>query len=261
MAVTLVADALEAHLALVGRLDEPGKQRMRAERLGLELGMKLDGQVPGMAGELDDLDELPIERPADNLEAAIEERLLILAVELVAMAMALVDDLLAVEAPGQGVGRQPAGVAAKAHRPTEVVDPEQVPQLVDDLVGGILGDLGRIGPFDAGDVAGEFDDGPLEPIANPEVRDPVGAGIFGGGDHAAAAAIAKPGGHQDTDGRGQPRQALLGFERLGFDILEPDFEPVLEPAVVQGFVDALVGVLVLDVLADEVDRRPRRADS
>src|SRR6185436_12853883 len=34
-------DALQRHFSLVRRLDKPGKQRMRAERLGLELGVEL----------------------------------------------------------------------------------------------------------------------------------------------------------------------------------------------------------------------------
>ena len=62
-------DALHRHLALVGRLDEAGEQRMRAQRLGLELRMELHRQEPRMAGQLDDLDELAVERPADDAQA------------------------------------------------------------------------------------------------------------------------------------------------------------------------------------------------
>ena len=38
------------------RADEPAEQRMRLERLGLEFGMELAAQVPGMSGHLADLD-------------------------------------------------------------------------------------------------------------------------------------------------------------------------------------------------------------
>ena len=53
-------------LVLMARLDERGKQRMRARGLRLEFGVELDGQVPGMARELRDLDAITI------MEAATE---------------------------------------------------------------------------------------------------------------------------------------------------------------------------------------------
>src|SRR6185437_1250196 len=68
-------DALQAHLSLVGGLDEPREERMRAQRLRLELRMELHGDIPGVARQLDDLDELAVERSAHDLQAAIEQRL------------------------------------------------------------------------------------------------------------------------------------------------------------------------------------------
>src|SRR5688572_12309977 len=40
-------DALQRHLATIGRFDETGKQRMRPQRLRSELGMELHGYEPG----------------------------------------------------------------------------------------------------------------------------------------------------------------------------------------------------------------------
>ena len=45
-------------LVLVRRVDERRKQRMRVRRLGLEFGMELDRDVPRMARQLGNLDEL-----------------------------------------------------------------------------------------------------------------------------------------------------------------------------------------------------------
>src|SRR4051794_34453078 len=50
------------HLVLVARADEAGEQRMRLERLRLELRVELHGDVPGMRRYLDDLDKLAVER-------------------------------------------------------------------------------------------------------------------------------------------------------------------------------------------------------
>ena len=58
-----------ASLCAMARLDEAGEQRVRLERLRLELGMELHGDVPRMRRQLDDLDELAVVRPADDLAA------------------------------------------------------------------------------------------------------------------------------------------------------------------------------------------------
>ena len=84
-------------LPLVAGFDESSEQRVRRERLRFELRMELDRDVPGMRRQLDDLDEFPVERPADDLQPLIRQRLLVEAVEFVPMPVALVDDRLAVE--------------------------------------------------------------------------------------------------------------------------------------------------------------------
>src|SRR5262249_53190987 len=98
--------ALGRHLALVSSLDESSEQRMRAQRLRFEFRVELNSQIPGMPWQLDDLHELPVERAADDTQPAFDERLLIEAIELVPVAVALVDDFLAVEPEGQRIGRQ-----------------------------------------------------------------------------------------------------------------------------------------------------------
>ena len=77
--------------------DEPGEQGMRLERLRFELGVELHRDVPGVGRELDNLDELTVERPASDLESLLGQRLLVEAVELVAMAVPLLNHILAVE--------------------------------------------------------------------------------------------------------------------------------------------------------------------
>ena len=71
IAVTFVAMPCSRHLALVGRFDEARKQRMRTQRLRLELRMELHRQIPGMAGQLDDFDELAVERSADDAQPGV----------------------------------------------------------------------------------------------------------------------------------------------------------------------------------------------
>src|SRR5689334_17084155 len=89
--------AQQAVLVLAGGVDEPGEQRMWLLRLALELRMELHRHVPRMVRQLDDLDELPVERAAHHLQPLVRQRLLVEAVELVAMAMTLVDDVGAIQ--------------------------------------------------------------------------------------------------------------------------------------------------------------------
>ena len=49
--------------------DEVSKKRVRIERLGAELWMKLDGDKPRMFGQLDRLDELAIRGPSGEEQA------------------------------------------------------------------------------------------------------------------------------------------------------------------------------------------------
>src|SRR5882762_9941466 len=71
------------------RADEGKEERMRGQRLGLEFGMELAAEEPGMLRRFDDLDVLAVGRAAGDAESGIGERLFVLAVELVAVAVAL----------------------------------------------------------------------------------------------------------------------------------------------------------------------------
>ena len=87
----VTADAAPVLCAVAAASTNAGEQRMRPRRLRLELGMELHGEVPRMAGQLGDLDELAVGRSARDPQAVLGERPLVQAVELVAVAMALVD--------------------------------------------------------------------------------------------------------------------------------------------------------------------------
>ena len=71
--------------------------------------------------------------------------------------------------------------------------------------------------------------------------------------HAARAAIAEAAGHQDALRAVEQRLAAFLLERFGLDPVHVHLQPVLEAAVHQRFVQALVRILEPDVLADDVD--------
>ena len=215
--------------------------------------MELHGDVPRMTGQLGDLDELAVRRSTRDAHALFRERRLVEAVELETMAMALVNQVGAVDLAGERVRRQLAGVAAQAHRAAELVDAKQVAQLVDHFVRRRFIHFGGVGALQAADVAGVLDRRPLEAVADPEERDAVQARVLGGLHHAARAA--RPEAARDEDRRRafeQARAALL-LERFGFHPLNVDPHPVGKATVIQRLVQRLVGILIAGVLADDVN--------
>ena len=78
-------------LVAVARADEAGEQRVRAQRLRLELGVELHGDEPRVAGQFGDLDELAVGRLARDPQAVRGEDRLVGRVELVAVAVPLED--------------------------------------------------------------------------------------------------------------------------------------------------------------------------
>ena len=114
--------------------------------------------------------------------------------------------------------------------------------------------LGGIGVRQARHVARELDGRPLEPVADAEVRNAPLARDLGRLHHAARAAVAEPARHEDAVGIVEQRRAAWLLERFGLDPFEIDLQPMREAAVIERFVEALVGILVADVLADDVDR-------
>ncbi len=66
--------------------------------------------------------------------------------------------------------------------------------------------------------------------------------------------LPNPPGHQNAVGVVEQARPARLLERLGFDPLDVHLDAMREAAVIERLVEALVGILVPDVLADDVDR-------
>ena len=89
---------------------------------GAELRVELAGGEVGVVLELDQFDQATIGGSAADLIARFEKKVAVGIVEFVAVAVAFVDHLLAVETLGHGARSQPAGVDAQAHRAAQIDD-------------------------------------------------------------------------------------------------------------------------------------------
>ena len=230
----------------------------------LELGVELHAHVPRVhrLRQLDHLGQLLALGDRGDHEAGVLQALQVLLVGLVAVAVALGDDV-AIDAVRDGAGLDVRALRAQAHRAAEVgvgIAPLDravgVLPLVDqgdDRVLGVRLELGGVGIGQAGHVAGVLDGGDLHAQADAQVRDAVLAGVLCGDDLALDATLAEAAGHED---RVVLRQLVggCGRQRLGVDILDVDLDVVVHAGVAQRLVERLVRVRQLGVLAGHRDR-------
>jgi hypothetical protein len=105
-----------------------------------------------------------------------------------------------------------------------------------------------------GHVTGELAHRHLHAQADAQVRDPPLARDLDRADLALDPAPAEPARHEDPVRAGQqPDRLVLGRDVLRVDPVDVDAPAVEEAAVAQRFGDGQVGVLELDVLADDRD--------
>ena len=90
---------------------------------GLELRVELHAQEPGVALQLYHLHQQAVGRDARDDHAVGAEGLAVVVVELVAVAVALEDDLFLVGLGRQAAGDQAAGIGPQAHGATLAVMP------------------------------------------------------------------------------------------------------------------------------------------
>ena len=136
----------------------------------LNSGWYCEATKKGWSGQLDHLDETVVGRRAAEDQAGVLQPLAQVVVHLVAVAVALVDDGLAVDLAGARALVQLHRVGAQAHRAAHVAHFLLLGQEVDHREGRLGVELGRVGPVHAGHVAGELGHGDLHAEADAEVR-------------------------------------------------------------------------------------------
>ncbi len=177
----------------------------------------------------------------------------VVVVELIAVAVALGDQLLAVALHHLGAGLDLAGIAAQPKGAALVDVLVLVGHEVDDLVQAVLVKLAGVGVLNAAHVPAELDHSDLHPQADAQVGHVVFPGVFAGQDHALNAPAAKPAGDDDAVDAPQPGSDVLGGEVLGIHPVDLHFGAVVIPGVAQGFHHREVGVVELHILAHQGD--------
>src|SRR5882757_8612109 len=141
---------------LISSPNKRPKQRMRLQRLRLELRMKLAPDKMWMLRNLDHFNVSPIRSRSRNPQPASNHRVFVFAIELVTMPMALADFSLAIDLVSQCASLNFARPSAETHRPTQFLNAAQLAQLVNHSMWSSLIKLAGISIRQPANVAREF---------------------------------------------------------------------------------------------------------
>ena len=123
--------------------------------------MELAADEPGMILDFNDFDKAIVRRRARNHQASFAELRSVFIVEFPAVAMAFVNEVLAVYIEGLCVLFQLAGIYAQAHRTAFVGNIDLIRHEIDDGEGRVFIEFRGRSALEAADVAGKFHDGAL----------------------------------------------------------------------------------------------------
>ena len=184
-------------------------------------------------------------------------------VDLVAVAVSLLDLRRAIQRGDVAVAVEHSGIGAEPHRAAKVAPRRALleaalthpfgDQANDRL--GRFAELGCRGVGEADGISRAFDARHLHAEADAEERHAPLAGEFDRGDLALAAALAKAAGDENAVERFQFRCEVwaIALEQFSVEPADVDLRPVGEAAVNQRFSQRFIGIGQPDIFADDAD--------
>src|SRR6266699_1963711 len=252
-----------AGLVMQSGLDESGKERMAAAGRRGEFRVELAADQPGMRRQLDHLAQLLALGEAGNAQALVLQSLHVLVVDLVAVAVAFVDHVRAVDLARQAHGLERDALSAQAHRPAEIglfvaaLDPAVAVLPLghegDHRVRRVTVEFRAVRAREPDDVACKLDHRELHAQADAEIRDLVLARVLDRLHHAFDAPLAEASGDEYRVHAFQERAAAVLLDRLRIHVTDVDPAARVDPGVDERLVQRLVGVGKVDILAHHGD--------
>src|SRR5437773_3226047 len=252
-----------AGLVLQSGLDERREERMPAAGRRGEFRMELAADEPRVRRQLDHLAQLLALGEAGGAQALVLQPLHVLVVDFVAMAVAFVDHVravdLACEAPGLGHG----ALSTQPHRPAEIglfvaaldaaVAVLPLGHEGDHRVRRVAVEFRAVRAREADDVARKLDHRELHAQAYAEIRDLVLARVLDRLHHAFDAPLAEAPGDEYRVHAFQERADAVLLDRLRIHVTDVDPAARVDPGVDERLVQRLVGIGEVDILADHGD--------
>ncbi len=239
--------------SLDGGGDEGCEERVSFGGFALELGVELNGQIPGMGWQFDDFDELVIGAGSGEREAVRLVLLPVLIVEFVSMSMAFGDRGGAVGCFRQGTWREVGRMRSEAHGSSQFGDFLLFIEQADDGMLGIFIEFGRVSVRQSHDISPELDDGALHPQADSKEGDFAFTGVSNRLNFPFDPSFAKATWDKDTVIACQQLFGTFFFDVAALDPTYANLRFVVDARVIESLVDRLVGVPMFRVLPDHSD--------
>src|SRR5207253_10636070 len=177
-----------------------------------------------------------------------------LPIEFVPMTMPLGNDVRFVNTIGQRTRLEVGWVRAQSHRSADRVDAEEIAQFINDGVWRVRIELRAVGVFQSANILRVLDDGALHPQTNAEIRSLLFVCELDRPNHSGNATLAEAAGHENSiELAKQPVRFVILLHAFRFDPVDLCSETVNEAAVNERFAQAFVGILQLDIFADNTD--------
>src|SRR5258706_15865415 len=252
-----------AGLVLQSGLDERRKERMAAAGRRGEFWMELAADEPRVRWQLDHFAQLLALGQAGNAQALVLQPLYVLAVDFVAVAVAFVDHVRAVDLAREAPGLERGALGAQAHRAAEIglfvaaldaaVAVLPLGHERDHRVRRIAVEFRAVRAREPDDVAREFDHRELHAQTDAEIRDLVLARVLDRLHHAFHAALAETARNEYRVHAFQERADSVLLDRLRIHVTDVDSTARVDPGVDERLVQRLVGIGKVDILADHGD--------
>src|SRR5438034_4060354 len=249
-----------AGLVLQSGLDERREERMPAAGRRGAFRMELAADEPRVRWQLDHLAQLLALGEAGGAQALVLQSLHVLVVDFVAMAVAFVDHVRAVDLAREAPGLEHSALSTQPHRPAEIglfvaaLD-AAVPVLPlgherDHRVRRVAVEFRAVRAREADDVSRELDHRELHAQADAQIRDLVLARVLDRLYHAFDSAPAETARNEYRVHAFQERADAVLFDRLRIHVADADPAARVDPGVDEPLVQRLVGIGKVDILAD-----------
>ena len=154
---------------------------------------------------------------------------------------------------GMCAGDEVTWIHAQAHRPTHIHHIALVIHQCNHREWRVLIELGAVGLGAAQHMPGKLDAHDLHAQTQPQIRDVVFAGKLGGDHLAFDAAVAKSTRHHNAGHALQHLFALALLQIFAVDPMNLDVAAIGQRRVIERFAHTDIGVVQLDVFADNCD--------
>ncbi|SCH06300.1 Uncharacterised protein [uncultured Clostridium sp.] len=213
--------------------------------------MGLRRQEERVIFQLDHFHNPSIRRNTGKRHPRLTQHLTVIIVDLIPMAMTLMNGLLAVQLVSLCILIQNTRIRTKPQGTADILDSILIRHQMNHRMRGIGIQLHTVGVLISDDMAGKLHNGHLHTQAQPQERNIIFTGIADGADLTLDTAIAEAARHQNTVHIGQILRRIGVVDQLGIHPFQIYHRVAGDTAVLQGLHHTDVSVMQLDIFSND----------